>query len=169
MTVQRKTVFLKIWCTIYISTVGFCQHRKESRVQTEASTREPASLMLRGLVLFDGLFEFESWKQLQKLLKNAGKSRAAFHLPKAADKPSMKNADLHTGIIVDRVSEVLDIPTSEIDGVPAFGEGISTDFMLGIGKSQNKVRILLNIDAMLSANAQKSMIELNMVKLTVSA
>lgn len=65
---------------------------------------------------------------------------------------------VHTGFIVDRVSEVLDIAVSDIDDVPSFGAGINTDYMLGIGKSQNKVRILLSIDKVLSVDEQTGLL-----------
>jgi purine-binding chemotaxis protein CheW len=52
---------------------------------------------------------------------------------------------IEVGILVDRVSEVVDIKDGDIEPPPAFGEGFNTEFILGIGKSQGKVRILLNI------------------------
>jgi purine-binding chemotaxis protein CheW len=57
---------------------------------------------------------------------------------------------VQTGIIVDKVSEVLNIPASDIEEVPSFGDGVRTDYILGIGKLQNRVRILLSIDRVLS-------------------
>jgi purine-binding chemotaxis protein CheW len=56
------------------------------------------------------------------------------------------------GILVDKVSEVLEIAPGNIDPVPYFGIGIDTNFILGLGKSQSKVRILLNIDKVLSTD-----------------
>ena len=38
------------------------------------------------------------------------------------------------GIIVDYVSEVIDISSDKIDPPPAFGSNIDTDFILGMGK-----------------------------------
>ncbi len=49
------------------------------------------------------------------------------------------------GVVVDRVSEVLDIEDTEIDETPSFGVSIDTSFILGIGKTKGKVVILLNI------------------------
>jgi len=54
------------------------------------------------------------------------------------------------GILVDSVSEVMDIPAEKIEPPPAFGSSISTDFILGMGKSQNRVKILLDIARVLS-------------------
>lgn len=54
------------------------------------------------------------------------------------------------GIMVDAVSEVLEIPGSEIEPPPAFGAKIRTDFILGMGKVGGKFVIVLNIDRVLS-------------------
>lgn len=61
--------------------------------------------------------------------------------------------NVETGIIVDSVSEVLDIAEEDIDDTPAFGGSIDTDFILGIGKIGESVKILLDISKVLcSAN-----------------
>ncbi len=57
---------------------------------------------------------------------------------------------IEMGIVVDRVSEVLNIAGSEIEDAPSFGEDVNTDYILGIGKTQAKVKILLDIDRVLS-------------------
>jgi purine-binding chemotaxis protein CheW len=57
---------------------------------------------------------------------------------------------IEIGIVVDRVSEVLNISSDDIEEAPSFGAGVSTDYILGIGKSQSKVKILLDIDRVLS-------------------
>ena len=54
------------------------------------------------------------------------------------------------GTIVDRVSEVLDIPAGEIEDPPSFGADVDTRFILGMGKSDGQVTILLDIDRVLS-------------------
>lgn len=53
---------------------------------------------------------------------------------------------LSTGIVVDRVREVLDIRAEAIEEPPAFDAGVTTDFILGMGKVGNSVKILLDID-----------------------
>ena len=55
------------------------------------------------------------------------------------------------GIVVDTVSEVLDIAEADIEPSPAFGSTIKTDFILGMGKVKGNVKILLCIDKILSA------------------
>jgi purine-binding chemotaxis protein CheW len=57
---------------------------------------------------------------------------------------------IEMGIIVDRVSEVVDIGCRDIEAAPSFGADVNTDYILGIGKSQGRVRILLDIDRVLS-------------------
>ena len=54
------------------------------------------------------------------------------------------------GIMVDAVSEVLDIPDSEIEPPPTFGAKIRADFIFGMGKVAGKFVILLNINKVLS-------------------
>jgi purine-binding chemotaxis protein CheW len=58
---------------------------------------------------------------------------------------------LSTGIIVDRVSEVLEIPGDNIEPPPSFGTTVATDFILGMGKVGDAVKILLDIDKVLSS------------------
>jgi purine-binding chemotaxis protein CheW len=70
-------------------------------------------------------------------------------------------AKCSTGIIVDRVSEVLNIPTENIEDPPAFGAaGHDTDFILGMGKIGKSVKILIDIDKILG-NAELLQISSN--------
>ena len=54
------------------------------------------------------------------------------------------------GIIVDEVSEVLDIDQDQIEPPPSFGADIRTDFILGMGKVNQRVVTMLDIDRVLS-------------------
>ena len=54
------------------------------------------------------------------------------------------------GIMVDAVSEVLEIPASEIEPPPSFGAKIRADFIFGMGKVAGKFVIILNINKVLS-------------------
>jgi purine-binding chemotaxis protein CheW len=56
----------------------------------------------------------------------------------------------NTGIVVDRVQEVLDIAGSDIEEAPQFGASVDTDFILGMGKIGDRVKILLDIDRVLA-------------------
>ena len=55
------------------------------------------------------------------------------------------------GIMVDSVSEVLNIQNGEIEETPSFGQGIDTDFIMGLGKVKERIIILLNIEQILSS------------------
>ena len=54
------------------------------------------------------------------------------------------------GIVVDSVSEVLNLTGTEIEDTPDFGEEISGSYLLGMAKVKGKVKILLDIDRVLS-------------------
>jgi purine-binding chemotaxis protein CheW len=56
------------------------------------------------------------------------------------------------GIMVDAVSEVLEIPVSEIEPPPSFGAKIRADFIAGMGKVAGKFVIILQIDRVLSVD-----------------
>lgn len=56
----------------------------------------------------------------------------------------------HMGVIVDNVSEVIDIPRSNIDPAPKFGGAMNTSYILGMGKVKDKVLTLLDIDKVMS-------------------
>lgn len=56
------------------------------------------------------------------------------------------------GVVVDAVSEVLEIPAGEIEPPPAFGAKIRADFIHGMGKVDGKFVIILNVDKVLSVD-----------------
>ncbi len=62
----------------------------------------------------------------------------------------VQTAGIQIGCVVDKVSEVLDIKAEEIEDAPTFGADVNTEYILGIGKSQGKVKLLLDIDKVLS-------------------
>ena len=65
----------------------------------------------------------------------------------------VENADASKqdiGVMVDSVSEVLEIPRSEIEPPPAFGARIRVDFMHGMGKVAGKFVIILDANKVLS-------------------
>ncbi|MBW8017163.1 MAG: purine-binding chemotaxis protein CheW [Planctomycetes bacterium] len=57
--------------------------------------------------------------------------------------------NFQTGIVVDHVQEVLDIAGGDIEAAPQFGSNVDTDFILGMGKIGDTVKILLDIDKVL--------------------
>ena len=56
------------------------------------------------------------------------------------------------GIVVDAVSEVLTIKEEEIEETPAFGARIETAYIMGMAKVDQGVKILLDIDRVLSGD-----------------
>lgn len=54
------------------------------------------------------------------------------------------------GVVVDAVSEVLQIASRDIEPPPAFGAKIRADFIAGMGKINGKFVIILNVDKVLS-------------------
>ncbi|TLD45528.1 MAG: Chemotaxis protein CheW [Accumulibacter sp.] len=56
------------------------------------------------------------------------------------------------GVMVDAVSEVIEIPGSEIEPPPSFGARIRADFIQGMGKVAGKFVIILNIVKVLSVD-----------------
>jgi purine-binding chemotaxis protein CheW len=54
------------------------------------------------------------------------------------------------GIIVDGVSEVLNLGSGEIENTPDFGGDVASQYLLGMAKTKGKVKILLDIDKVLS-------------------
>lgn len=53
------------------------------------------------------------------------------------------------GIVVDAVSEVLNIAGDEIEETPEFGGRVSTDYIKAIAKIRGTVKILLDLDRVL--------------------
>ena len=58
------------------------------------------------------------------------------------------------GIIVDSVSEVLNISGEDIEPTPNLGSALNTDYILGLAKVKGQVKILLDIDRVLSADEE---------------
>lgn len=56
------------------------------------------------------------------------------------------------GIVVDAVSEVLNIKGDDIEKTPTFGTKLNTDYILGMAKMEGAVKILLDIDQVLSSD-----------------
>jgi len=55
------------------------------------------------------------------------------------------------GIVVDSVSEVLNIREEEVEDTPNFGVSLDTEYILGMAKVAGGVKILLDIDGVLGA------------------
>ncbi len=57
------------------------------------------------------------------------------------------------GLVVDAVSEVLNVRAENIEPPPLFGARLKTSYILGMAKIDNNVKILLDIDLILTAEA----------------
>ncbi len=57
---------------------------------------------------------------------------------------------VQVGIVVDSVSEVLNIKGEDIEDTPTFGTTLDTDYILGMAKVEGGVKILLDINRVLS-------------------
>ena len=55
------------------------------------------------------------------------------------------------GIVVDGVAEVLNLVAADIEDTPDFGQGATTSYLLGMAKIKGKVKILLDIDQVLTS------------------
>lgn len=64
------------------------------------------------------------------------------------------------GLIIDEVKEVLDISADNIEDTPNFGLSINTEFIKGIGKIGDRVKMLLDIDCVLIGNEMNSVSQL---------
>ena len=62
-------------------------------------------------------------------------------------------AGMEMGMVVDKVSEVLDIAPADIEETPSFGSDVDTTYILGVGKSNGRVRLLLDIDKVVTPQA----------------
>jgi purine-binding chemotaxis protein CheW len=62
----------------------------------------------------------------------------------------MRVGQIPMGIVVDSVSEVLNIKGDEIEETPTFGTKLDTDYILGMAKTEGGVKILLGIDQVLA-------------------
>ena len=58
---------------------------------------------------------------------------------------------VQTGIVVDEVCEVLNLVAGDIEDTPDFGDGTTTSYLLGMAKIKGKVKILLDIDRVLTS------------------
>jgi purine-binding chemotaxis protein CheW len=55
------------------------------------------------------------------------------------------------GIVVDEVSEVITMAAGDIEDTPDFGAHVATNYILGMAKIKDKVKILLDINEVLTS------------------
>ena len=59
---------------------------------------------------------------------------------------NIRDSVLHVGLVVDSVSEVLNIKEEDIDENVSFGVSVNTQYIQGIAKTEDSVKILLDIE-----------------------
>ena len=64
----------------------------------------------------------------------------------------LSQATVMMGVVVDAVSEVVNVTSAEIDGAPDFGGQNQTDYILGLAKVKGSVKILLDLDRVLGSD-----------------
>ncbi len=60
--------------------------------------------------------------------------------------------EIHTnsvGLVVDQVREVADIPEEQVEPPPPSGKGNSSHFLKGLGKLNDSIKIILNVEKLL--------------------
>jgi purine-binding chemotaxis protein CheW len=81
---------------------------------------------------------------------------------------TMGETQIWMGLIVDSVSEVLNVAGADLEAVPSFGVDFDTSFLLGMARSKSGVRLLLDIQRVLSQDevraAESAVIEAVQVK-----
>lgn len=55
------------------------------------------------------------------------------------------------GIVVDGVAEVLQVASADVEDTPSFGKEVEIPYVTGLAKSKGKVKILLDIDQVMTA------------------
>jgi purine-binding chemotaxis protein CheW len=66
------------------------------------------------------------------------------------NKASEQNSNKDIGVVVDSVSEVMHIKQEDIEAAPSFGGSVNAEYILGMAKVDGGVKILLDIDSVLS-------------------
>lgn len=62
----------------------------------------------------------------------------------------IKTAAVMMGILVDKVSEVVNIASDDIEDIPSFGSDVNPEYLLGVGKTGGRVRLLLDIEKIIT-------------------
>lgn len=64
----------------------------------------------------------------------------------------IKTASMMMGILVDKVSEVVNIAADDVEDTPSFGAEVNMEYLLGVGTTGGKIRMLLDIDKVINAS-----------------
>lgn len=61
----------------------------------------------------------------------------------------IQDEDMHMGVLVDKVSEVVDIATEGIEDVPSIGGAEQSEYLAGIGKVEDSVKMIIEVHKVL--------------------
>jgi purine-binding chemotaxis protein CheW len=62
----------------------------------------------------------------------------------------LRGQTIVVGVVADAVSEVVALPGEQIEPPPAFGTNVHVDFLVGMGKLEGRLVLVLDIDRILS-------------------
>ncbi|MCP4186027.1 MAG: purine-binding chemotaxis protein CheW [Gammaproteobacteria bacterium] len=71
-----------------------------------------------------------------------------------------EDESVEVGIVVDIVNEVIELSDSEIAAPPTFGTRIRSDFIQGMGKIDDKLMVLLDVNHVLSINELSAVVDI---------
>lgn len=60
--------------------------------------------------------------------------------------------DTMTGVVVDSVTEVVQIGAEDVEDPPSFGSGVETHYLRGLARTGDRVKLLLDIDQVLDSD-----------------
>ncbi len=63
------------------------------------------------------------------------------------------------GLIVDEMCEVLTLQEADVQDIPILGRGVQTHYLLGIARTKDRLRILLDIDAVVASTERQVLAE----------
>jgi len=61
------------------------------------------------------------------------------------------------GIVVDSVSEVLNIPLENIEGAPEMVSGVGTEYIQGVGKMDERLIIMLDLTMVITTDEKREL------------
>jgi purine-binding chemotaxis protein CheW len=64
----------------------------------------------------------------------------------------IKTASMMMGVLVDKVSEVVNVSSGDIEDTPSFGADVNPEYLLGVGKTGGQIRLLLDIEKVITAS-----------------
>ncbi|MBW1727321.1 MAG: purine-binding chemotaxis protein CheW [Deltaproteobacteria bacterium] len=73
-----------------------------------------------------------------------------------------QSGTVQVGVVVDAVSEVLNVNAGDIEDTPQFGRSMDTDYILGMAKMEGGVKILLDVDQVLTGEEAETLSEAKM-------